>query len=44
MQRDEHWQGVLADKNAVIADKDTMITDKDAENTELPFQLKALCA
>ena len=29
-KRDEHWRGVVADKDAAIADKDATIADKDA--------------
>ena len=31
MQRDVHWQGVVADKDAAIADKDALIAELRAQ-------------
>ena len=39
-ERDEHWQIVVADKDATIADKDATIANKDARIAELEAQLK----
>jgi len=38
-RRDEHWRGVVADKDAAIASKDVALADKDAEIARLRAQL-----
>jgi len=38
-QRDEHWQGVVASKDAEIASKDSLLADKDSLIQELLAQL-----
>jgi len=38
-ERDEHWQGVIAD---VVAEKDAVLANKDLENADLHAQLEAL--
>ena len=43
-QRDAHWQGVIADKDAVIATKDAALIAKDTENEKLRHKLVELQA
>jgi len=38
--RDLHWQGIVADKDAAIANKDAAIADRDARIADLEAQLK----
>jgi len=41
-QRDEHWQGVVAEKDAVIHERNAVIYEKDSENAVLRAQLEEL--
>ena len=41
-RRDEHWYGVVTEKDTVIADKNAVIADKDAEIERLRQMIASL--
>jgi len=43
-KRDQHWQAVVADKDALIASREALIADREAGNERLRSELAELRA